>query len=197
MNSIRLAVLGSTNGTNMLRLFSAIQQQQLAATIDVVLSNQLEAKILLRAQEHNVPAVFIDAKQTTRDEYDQLISAQLRLFDIDLIVLIGYMRILSAAFIDDWRGKIINVHPSLLPAFAGKMDRQVHQAVLDAGVTESGCTVHLVTELVDAGPIVIQKKCPVFPNDSVDNLRSRVQQLEGEALIEAIQKIMKDDHEHD
>ena len=99
------------------------------------------------------------------------------------------MRILSPYFIGRWPHQIINVHPSLLPDFAGGMDRHVHQAVLDSGVKESGCTVHFVTEVVDSGPIIVQKKCPVFMNDTVDTLRERVQSLEGDVLIEAIQTI--------
>ncbi len=183
---MRLAILGSTNGTNLLSLIAAIRAEQLAATIGVVISNQSKAGILTRAREHQLPAVLIDPQGLTREAFDKAISTTLLEFNIDLIVLIGYMRLLSPSFIEQWQDKIINVHPSLLPQFAGKMDRQVHQAVLDAGVSESGCTVHGVTELVDAGPIIIQKKCPVLKTDTVETLRSRVQSLEGEALIEAI-----------
>ena len=91
-----------------------------------------------------------------------------------------------AEFIAKWRNKIINVHPSLLPAFAGGVDQDVHQSVLKAGLKETGCTIHWVTEAVDAGPVIIQKKCPVFLNDTVDTLKKRVQGLEGEALVEAV-----------
>ena len=102
------------------------------------------------------------------------------------MVLVGYMRILSVEFVSCWQNKIINVHPSLLPAFAGKMDKSVHQAVLESGLKETGCTIHYVTEHVDAGPILLQKTCPVLAADNADLLKSRVQQLEGEALIEVI-----------
>jgi len=187
MSSFNLAIIGSNNGTNMLTLIDAIKQKQLLATIAVVMSNRQDTLILSRAREHQLPALWLDCKALTREVADQQLTQQLLLYDIDLIVLIGYMKILSPAFVQQWAQKIINVHPSLLPAFAGMMDRQVHQAVLDAGVKETGCTVHFVTEMVDAGPIVVQKKCAVYPDDTVDSVRSRVQALEGTALIEAIQ----------
>src|SRR5436190_704476 len=95
---------------------------------------------------------------------------------VDLVILVGYMRIVSKEFCQRWEGRILNVHPSLLPDFAGGMDLQVHTAVLEAKKSLSGCTVHLVTEVVDGGPIVLQKQCPVFPeNDTPETLKSRVQ----------------------
>ena len=96
------------------------------------------------------------------------------------------MRILSSEFVDRWFGKIVNVHPSLLPKYAGGMNSDVHKSVLAAGDKETGCTVHLVTKEVDGGPILLQKSCPVFENDSIDSLKERVQKLEGEAFIEII-----------
>ena len=99
------------------------------------------------------------------------------------LLSVGYMRILSAEFVTEWNNKVINVHPSLLPAFAGKMDLEVHQAVLD----ETGCTIHYVTPEVDEGPVLLQKKCAVLKNDTAESLKNRVQLLEGAALVEAIQ----------
>ena len=96
------------------------------------------------------------------------------------------MRILSPGFVDRWGGKIINVHPSLLPKYAGGMNNDVHESVLAAGDKETGCTIHLVTKEVDGGPILLQKSCPVFENDSVESLKERVQELEGKAFIEVI-----------
>jgi phosphoribosylglycinamide formyltransferase-1 len=101
-------------------------------------------------------------------------------------VLIGYMRILSNQFVAQWNNKVINVHPSLLPAFAGGIDLDVHRAVLASGIKETGCTVHKVTTEVDGGPIVVQKACPVMVNDTIKTLKARVQALEGKALVEAI-----------
>ena len=181
---LRLAVLGSTRGTLMQSLIA----EQL--NIAMVVSNKADALILENAKRHGLAAQFLDPTDLTREEYDIKLSNLLKEHQIDLVVLIGYMRILSKAFVSEWQNKIINVHPSLLPAFAGKMDKQVHQAVLDAKVKESGCTVHYVTEEVDAGPILLQKKCEVYVADDVDQLKARVQALEGIALVEAIRSIL-------
>lgn len=185
-NILRLAILGSTRGTDMLALIAAIAQQRLAAHIEIVLSNKSDAVILERAKQHGLKTLFISPTNLSREEYDQKISDTLHAHQIDLVVLIGYMRILSPSFVAEWQNKIINIHPSLLPAFAGGMDKNIHQAVLDAGVKETGCTVHYVTEKIDEGPILVQKKCPVYLDDTAEVLKQRVQQLEGEALIEAI-----------
>lgn len=186
---IRLGILGSTKGTNLLALKEAINSHRLPAQIGLVVSNKADALILEKARQAAIPAFFVDSCGLSRPDYDQQLHQVFRRFEVELIVLIGYMRILSAQFVQDWRHRIINVHPSLLPAFSGLMDLEVHRAVLQAGVKQSGCTVHYVTEEVDAGPILIQKTCPVYADDTPENLRSRVQQLEGQALVAAIEGI--------
>lgn len=183
-----LGILGSTRGTDMQAIIDAIHQNELSASINVVISNKTDAFILERARQHNLKAVYADPRGLSREQYDENISQLLRFHQVDMVVLIGYMRILSDSFIDEWRNKIINVHPSLLPAFAGGMDQNVHQAVLDADIQETGCTVHIVTEEVDGGPILIQKKCPVLAGDTVETLKDRVQALEGKALVEVLQR---------
>lgn len=183
---IRLGILGSTRGTNMLAILQAIEEKRLAATIPIVLSNKSDALILQHANAHDLNMQFVDSCGLSREGYDQQLSKLLLQQAIDLVVLIGYMRILSADFVTTWQHKIINVHPSLLPAFAGKMDLDVHRAVLLSGEKESGCTVHYVTSELDLGPILLQKKCPVLPSDTPESLKKRVQQLEGEALVEVI-----------
>lgn len=186
---IRLGVLGSTRGTNLTPLVQAIESEQLKARIELVISNKADALILDRAAQSGLPNQCIPSMGLTREAYDAAVSAALHRQQVEWVVLIGYMRILSADFIHAWRHRIINVHPSLLPAFAGLMDLAVHQAVLDAGVPETGCTVHYVTEEVDAGPVILQKRCPVLPGDTPDRLKARVQALEGDALIAAIQQL--------
>ena len=186
---LRIGVLGSTRGT----LLQALLAEKIE--ISLVLSNKQEAFILERAKQNNIPAQFVNPANLSREEYDQAISATLKNHKIDLIVLIGYMRILSKSFVNEWMQKIINVHPSLLPLFAGKMDEAVHQAVLDANMQETGCTVHYVTEEVDQGAMIIQKKCPVLSTDDVSQLKSRVQSLEGVALVEAIRLLTRQLHE--
>ncbi|TAK77820.1 MAG: phosphoribosylglycinamide formyltransferase [Gammaproteobacteria bacterium] len=185
---IRLGILGSTRGTNLGAIVEAIQQNKLAAAIRIVISNKPDAGILQRAQAYGLTTQFISPKDLTREVYDQAVTALLQQHEVDLVVLIGYMRILSVEFVHAWERKIINVHPSLLPAFAGKMDLEVHRAVLEAGVSETGCTVHEVTEEVDAGPILVQQKCSVLTGDTPEILKQRVQQLEGGALVAAILK---------
>ncbi|OGT63612.1 MAG: phosphoribosylglycinamide formyltransferase [Gammaproteobacteria bacterium RIFCSPHIGHO2_12_FULL_45_12] len=183
---IRLGILGSTRGSSMAAIVDAIQEKKLAAEVVVVLSNQEEAQILTRASDYQIPAFYIDASGLTREAYDEKLTACLQRYGVELLVLIGYMRILSDSFVKTWEHHVMNVHPSLLPAFSGMMDMQVHQAVIDAGVSETGCTVHYVVSKVDAGPIVLQKKCQVLNGDTAETLKIRVQQLEREALCEAI-----------
>lgn len=183
---IKLGILGSTRGTNLATIVDAIQQKKLDASIEVVISNKSDAKILEYAVSNNLKMQFVDPKNLSRGEYDKQVSTLLKKHHVDLIVLIGYMRILSAEFVRQWSHKIINVHPSLLPAFAGLMDLDVHRAVIESKATETGCTVHYVTEEVDAGPIILQKRCAVQPGDTPEMLKQRVQQLEGAALVEAI-----------
>ena len=186
---IRLAVVGSTRGTNLNALVAAINKQQLDASIELVISNKKEAQILAKANDFTIKSLFVNPQGLSREDYDKSLSAILKEHSIELVVLIGYMRILSAAFVKAWENKIINIHPSLLPAFGGLMNLEVHQAVLAAGVLETGCTVHFVTEEVDNGPIILQKSCAVLATDTPELLKERVQQLEGKALVEAIQKI--------
>lgn len=185
--TIKLAVFGSTKGTDLQAVIDAIANGELNASIEVVISNKEDAYILERARNHNIPALHIPAvKGETREQYDQRILHQLTNYHIDLILLIGWMRILSPLFVRAYPRRIMNVHPSLLPKFAGGMDLDVHDAVLKAGEKETGCTVHWVDEGVDTGEIIIQKKCTVEPDDTPETLRARVQKLEGLALIEAI-----------
>ena len=189
MSVLKLAILGSTRGSNLVPLTQALGHKNIPFNIEAVISNRSDAIILERAKEYHWPALYLSAFELGREAYDQKLTQHLQKLGVDLVVLIGFMRILSADFVKTWQHKVINVHPSLLPAFAGKMDREVHQAVLDAKLTETGCSVHEVTETVDTGPILIQKKCSVYESDTVDVLKARVQQLEIEALSEAIQLI--------
>ena len=183
---LKLAILGSTRGTDMQAIIDAINAHVLDARIGVVVSNKADAYILERARDHNIPALFLDPQGMSREEYDARLSTTVEQYTPDLILLIGYMKILSSIFVREWKGKIWNVHPSLLPKFAGGMDLNVHQAVLDAHETETGCTIHEVDEGVDSGKIILQKSCVVEPTDTADTLKIKVQKLEGEAFVEAI-----------
>ena len=191
---IKLGVIGSTKGTDLCAIFDAIKTGELNAQASVVMSNLKSAYILERAKKHNVPAVFISHKGKSREAFDAEITSLLKEYNVDLVLLIGFMRILSAEFCREWRDRLLNVHPSLLPKYAGGMDTNVHKDVLNNGETETGCTIHFVTDALDGGPILIQKKCTVEPDETVETLKTKVQKLEGEAFIEAIQLIQNNSH---
>jgi len=186
---IRLGVLGSTRGTDLEAILSAINNKKLAAEVSVVLSNRENAYILTRAKNHNVPSFFISHKNKSREEFDRNMTTILKQYNVELVLLIGFMRILSAEFCQAWRDRVLNVHPSLLPKYAGGMDMNVHEEVLKNGDHETGCTIHFVTETVDGGPVLVQKRCTVETNETVETLKLKVQALEGGAFIEAIQLI--------
>jgi len=186
MEKIRLGVLASTRGTDLQAIIDEIEAGKLNAEISVVISNKEDVYALERARKHGIPAVFISSKGKAREEFDQEAMNILKEKGVELILLIGYMRILSPGFVNEYRNKIMNVHPSLLPAFGGGMDKDVHQAILDHGVKGTGCTIHFVDESVDSGPIVIQKVVPIAEDETVDSLKDKVQTAEKEAFIKAI-----------
>lgn len=180
---LKVGVLGSTRGT---ALQGVLDATDLNVEVAIVISDRATATILQRAAHHHIPSLFLDPKSLTRTAYDAQVTAALKQAGAQLVLMIGYMRIVSAEFVAAWRGRLLNVHPSLLPAFGSLMNRSVHEAVLASGVTETGCTIHQVTEDVDAGPIVIQKKTPVLPDDTVETLKDRVQSLEQAAFVEVL-----------
>jgi len=182
---IHLAILGSTNGTDLIAIYNAIKSGELDAQIDIVIANKKDAGILAKAKNWNLDYKYI-APQKNREEYDKKILKELQKYNIDLVLLIGYMKILSPILINNYPDKILNVHPSLLPKFAGGMDTDVHTEVLKAKETETGCTIHLVDEGIDTGKIILQKKCPVESHDTAETLKQKVQKLEGEAFVEVI-----------
>jgi phosphoribosylglycinamide formyltransferase-1 len=185
--SLRVGVLGSTRGTALQGVIDAIAAGSLEVEVVLVVSDRATAPILQRAAEHGIRAVHLDPKGLTREAYDERVTAALVEAGAQLVLMIGYMRIVSKTFVEAWRGRLLNVHPSLLPAFGGLMNKSVHEAALAAGVAETGCTIHQVTEDVDAGPIVLQKRCAVLPGDTVDALKGRVQALEQAAFVEVLQ----------
>jgi phosphoribosylglycinamide formyltransferase 1 len=183
---INIAVLGSTKGTSIQYTFDQINQGGLNAAVKIVIANKPDAYILQRATVNGFDSLLIPSKGMIRSEYDKLLLVELSKYKIDLVVLVGYMKILSAEFVQQFAGRIINVHPSLLPKFAGGIDGDVHQAVIDAGEKESGCTVHLVDEGVDTGKILLQKSCILNTSETPESLKIKVQNLEGIALFEVI-----------
>ena len=183
---MNIGVLASTKATDLQAVINAIQAKQLNAKISVVISNKEDAYALERARKHNIEAVFIDSKGKEREDFDREVNGVLEKHDVDLVLLIGYMRILSGWLVNKWENKIMNIHPSLLPAFASGMDKDVHAEVLKAGVKETGCTLHFVTEEVDTGPIILQKKVSVDENETIESLKAKVQEAEQEIIVKAL-----------
>jgi len=192
MSALKLVVLGSTRGTNMQAIIDEIESNSLNAEINLVISNKQDAIILEKAKNHNINNIFISTKGLSRKEYDAKVITEIQKHNPDLILLIGYMRIISEDFVNAYRGKILNVHPSLLPKHPALMDLAVHQAVLDASDTQTGCTIHQVSEIVDGGQIVLQLKCDVDKNDTVETLKTKVQGLEKQAWIDVIKNWKKE-----
>jgi phosphoribosylglycinamide formyltransferase-1 len=183
----RTAVLISGRGSNMASLIAACREPDYPAEIVLVISNIATAGGLQRAAEAGIPTEVISHKDyASREEFDAAIDAALRAADVELICEAGFMRIHSNSFVSKWEGRILNIHPSLLPAFKGI---RVHEQVLAAGVRQSGCTVHfLVTEL-DSGPIVAQASVPVHPEDTTETLAARVLESELKLYPEALKML--------
>lgn len=190
---LRIGVMGSTRGTALLPIMEACASGKLHAEIVAVLSNKSDALILEKGRTLgiNVTTKYIPSKCLTRAQYDAECSAALVGAGAEFVVLVGYMRILSKQFCEFWAGRCINVHPSLLPKHAGGMDLAVHQAAIDAGDKESGCSIHQVTEEVDGGPVIVQKVVKIEPDETAESLKAKVQPLEGPAFVEALQKYTK------
>jgi len=179
----RLAILLSGRGSNFEAIADNVARGALDATIAVVISNREEARGLQLARERGLTAVALPSKGMDREAYDRSLMAELRKYDVDLVCLAGYMRVLSAFFIREFPNRILNIHPSLLPAFPG-LDAQ-HQA-LEYGVKVSGCTVHFVDEYLDAGPILLQAVVAVKDGDTEETLAARILQEEHRIYSEAI-----------
>ena len=168
----RVAILISGRGSNMVSLIEAARAPDYPAEIVLVLSNRPDAAGLDRARAAGIPARAIDHKAfPDRAGFDAALQAELEGAGIELIVLAGFMRILTDAFVEAWTGRMINIHPSLLPLFKGT---HTHERALEAGVRLHGCTVHYVVPELDAGPIVAQAAVPVLPGDDADTLSARV-----------------------
>ena len=186
--SYRIAILSSGNGTNFQSFIDAQKRGELEGVeICCLITDKAMCGAAEKARLAKIKVYFIDPKPISRETYDQSVADTLAYFNVDLVVLGGYMKILGAPVLDKYKGKILNVHPSLLPKFAGGMDMNVHQAVLDAGESETGMTIHQVTEELDGGEIVLQKKVAVEPGDTAESLKEKVQTLEKEWYPKVVQ----------
>lgn len=191
----KIGVLASTKGTDLQAIIDEIKAGQMEGIdLAVVISNKKDAYALERAKLQGYKAVFVDPKNLTREEFDEKVAEILEENKVDLVVLVGYMRILSKEFVKRFKQKIINVHPALIPKFSGKnfFGANVHEAVLAAGEKETGMTIHYVDEEVDSGEIIVQKKCEVLPTDTAETLKERVQALEKKWYPEIIRQLAKE-----
>ena len=182
---VPIGVLVSGSGTNLQAIIDHIEAKRLDAKIEVVLSNKADAYGLVRAENHGIATEVLDHKQfPSREAYDRAVVDLLRARGVDLVVLAGFMRLLSPVFVKAYSNRIMNIHPALLPAFPGL---HVQKKAVDHGVRFSGCTVHFVNEECDEGPIIIQAVVPVFPDDSEESLAARILKQEHRIYPRAIQ----------
>ena len=182
---VPIGVLVSGSGTNLQAIIDAVESGKLDAKIEVVLSNKAEAYGLVRARNHGIPVEVLNHKNfSSREAYDQAVVALLQARGVELVVLAGFMRLLSPVFVKAYSNRIMNIHPALSPAFPGL---HVQQRAVDHGVRFSGCTVHFVNEECDEGPIIIQAVVPVFADDSGETLATRILAQEHRIYPRAIQ----------
>ncbi|MCX5830564.1 MAG: phosphoribosylglycinamide formyltransferase [Deltaproteobacteria bacterium] len=185
MQKVKIGVLVSGSGSNLQSIIDQIEQGRLQAEIKVVISNNPEAYALERAaRRHLAVQVVSQLDFQKREDFDRQMTAALQACDVELVVLAGFMRVLTPLFLGSFPGRIMNIHPALLPAFPGL---HVQQQALDYGVKFTGCTVHFVDEGVDTGPIIIQAVVPVFDDDTADTLAARILREEHRIYPQAIQ----------
>lgn len=190
MKSLRLAVLISGRGSNLQSLIDACAKPDYPAQIVAVIANKPDAGGLARAAEAGIPAMIVDSAFFKGDKagFEAALAQTINQFDVDLICLAGFMRILSADFLATFKDKVINIHPSLLPKYKGL---DTHARAIAAGDTVAGCSVHIVTPGMDEGDIILQKTVPVFPDDTAQTLAERVLEQEHIAYVEAVLQIAK------
>ena len=189
MSSVNIGVLISGGGTNLQSLIDNIKNGNIKGEIKIVISNKKDAYGLVRAEKAEIEALYIDRKEfKTEEQYNEKLIEELEKRNIELVVLAGYLKVLSKDFVEKYRGRIINIHPSLIPSFCGKgcYGEKVHQMVLDYGMKVTGATVHFVDEGTDTGPIILQRAVEVKDKDTVDTLKERVLAVEHELLPEAV-----------
>lgn len=191
----KLGILVSGGGTNLQAIIDAIENGYLEDTqISVVISSNSKAYAIERCKKHNINCVVVSKKQFPEQaDFENKIIETLKENNIDLVILAGFMTILSSNFINTFKGRILNIHPSLLPKFGGKgyYGIIVHQKVLEAQEKVTGATVHFVTDEIDTGPIILQKSIPVLPNDTPETLQKRVmEECEWKIYPEAIKKVL-------
>lgn len=168
----KIVVLISGNGSNLQEIIDATEANKVPGEVVAVISNKANAYGLERAKNHQIAHHVVDhTKYETREAYDAVLAEQIEQYRPDVVVLAGFMRILTANFVEQFTGRLINIHPSLLPKYQGL---NTHQRAIDAGDSEHGCSVHFVNEQLDGGPVILQAKVPIFEDDDEETLAQRV-----------------------
>lgn len=186
----RIVVLISGSGSNLQAVMDAIDAGQIDARIEAVLSNKADAFGLERAAKANIPALVLKhTDYDSRESFDRAMISKIDQYQPDLIVLAGFMRILTADFVRHYQGRMLNIHPSLLPKYKGL---HTHQRALDAGDKEHGCTVHFVTEELDGGPLAVQGKVSIEMEDSAETLQQKVHKVEHQIYPLAVELFCAD-----
>ena len=181
---VKLGVLVSGSGSNLQAIIDNIEGGRLEARIQIIISNLPEAYALERARKHGIPFLVLPHKGLKREEFDQRLVEVLRAHNVELVILAGFMRIITPVLLRAFPMKVMNIHPALLPAFPGT---HVWQAEVDYGVKFAGCTVHFVDEGTDTGPIILQAVVPVYDEDTADTLNARILKQEHKVYSQAIQ----------
>ena len=186
---LRVAVLASGRGSNLQAVIDAIERGEVPARIVAVISNKQHAVALERARKHGIKEVFLDPKPfagrpDSREAYDRLVLEQLRQLEVELVLLAGYMKIVTRVLVEAYANRMMNIHPSLLPSFPGL---DVQKKAIEWGCKLAGCTVHFVTEGVDDGPIILQAAVPVIDEDTPETLAARILEQEHKIYPKAVQ----------
>jgi phosphoribosylglycinamide formyltransferase-1 len=190
---VKIGILISGRGSNMLALAEAVREGRIAgALVAVVISDRAGAAGLTHAREREIETLLIERRGRTRDEHEGEVISALRARDVELVCLAGYMRLLSGSFIDAYRGRVLNIHPSLLPSFPG-LDAQ--RQALRHGVKWTGCTVHFVDETLDGGPIIEQRIVPVHDDDTEETLSERILKEEHQLYPQAVARVVSEEYE--
>ncbi|MFH1101512.1 MAG: phosphoribosylglycinamide formyltransferase [Methanobacteriota archaeon] len=186
---LRIGVLASGGGTDLQSIIDASETRMIDAEVAIVLSDKKDAYALERARTHRIPAHFVDPQGKTKKEHEKNIDTLLRKHKVDLVVGAGYMRLLTPAFVKQWKGKLINIHPALLPSFKGTNGQG---DALNYGVKITGCTTHFMDAEMDHGPIILQAAVLVHDDDTRDTLAARILEVEHQVLPRTIQLIAED-----
>jgi phosphoribosylglycinamide formyltransferase-1 len=188
----RIGILISGRGSNCMAILRAVQEGRLpGCEVAVVISNIAGVAGIEAAREAGVPAITLESKGRPRVEHEQAVTALLEEFGVELVCLAGYMRLLSEEFTRRWSGRMLNIHPSLLPAFAGL---HAQRQALEYGAQVTGCSVHFVDEVMDGGVLILQRTCAILPEDTEETLSARLLDEEHKAYVEAIERVVSGEY---